>query len=377
MALWLAPALCAAQTQPGWVLGPFVKQDSANPCLEPLATSTFRCPVRQTLVHWEEKDVYNPAAVVRNGQVWLLYRAEDTVRAVGGTSRLGIATSRDGLHFTRRPNPVFYPDNDAQKIYEWEGGCEDPRIVEMANPRSQRRYVLTYTAYDGQTARLMVATSPDLVRWQKHGPAFATAGEKYRQMWSKSGSIVCRRIGERLVATRINGQYWMYWGDTNLFVATSPDLIHWTPVAIQPNARAADSTALTPDHRAHARLQAVLTPRRGHFDSDLVEPGPPALLTKQGILLIYNSRNIPAIGDSALPEGTYAAGQALFSPTDPTKLLDRTAQYFIKPEQSYELRGQINNVCFVEGLVPFRGRWLLYYGTADSRIAVAACPAPD
>ena len=59
------------------------------------------------------------------------------------------------------------------------------------------------------------------------------------------------------------------------------------------------------------RLVSVFGPRKGKFDSDLVEPGPPAMLTDKGIVLMYNSRNVPSKGDSSLPEGTYAASQIL------------------------------------------------------------------
>ncbi len=52
----------------GWTLGPFERIDSANPCLAPRASTTFFCPLRKTTVRWEEKDVFNPAAVVRNGR---------------------------------------------------------------------------------------------------------------------------------------------------------------------------------------------------------------------------------------------------------------------------------------------------------------------
>lgn len=90
---------------------------------------------------------------------------------------------------------------------------------------------MTYTAYDGTVARLLVASSPDLKTWTKHGPVFGRAeAGKYLDMWSKSGSIVTRMVGERFMATRINGTYWMYWGDTNIYAATSSDLINWTPL---------------------------------------------------------------------------------------------------------------------------------------------------
>jgi predicted GH43/DUF377 family glycosyl hydrolase len=84
-------------------------------------------------VKWEGKDVFNPAAVVKDDKVYMLYRAEDFVGKHKGTSRLGLAISEDGLHFNRLPEPVFYPDNDKMKEFEWEGGCEDPRIVEDEN----------------------------------------------------------------------------------------------------------------------------------------------------------------------------------------------------------------------------------------------------
>jgi len=110
-----------------WALLPFEKADQVNPILSLDTTSKFLCPVRNSIVQWEEKDVFNPAAVVRNDTVFLLFRAEDSIGKFAGTSRIGIAWSTDGLHFTKHPVPVLYPDNDFSKIYEWEGGCEDPR----------------------------------------------------------------------------------------------------------------------------------------------------------------------------------------------------------------------------------------------------------
>jgi predicted GH43/DUF377 family glycosyl hydrolase len=122
-------------------------------------------------------------------------------------------------------------------------------------------------------------------------------------------------------------------------------------------------------------LKIVIPTRSKKFDSDLVESGPPAMLTDKGILLIYNSRNIPAIGDTALAEGTYAAGQVLLDKADPTRILHRLDQYFMKPDKPYELTGQVNEVCFLEGLALLHGQWFMYYGTADSKIAVAVKPA--
>ena len=83
-----------------WALLPFVKVDSINPVLA-ASDGTFDCPILKKQVSWEEKDVFNPAAVVRNGAVHLIYRAEDKIGKYAGTSRLGLAISHDGLHFER------------------------------------------------------------------------------------------------------------------------------------------------------------------------------------------------------------------------------------------------------------------------------------
>jgi beta-1,2-mannosidase len=212
----------------------------------------------------------------------------------------------------------------------------------------------TYTAYDGKTARMSIASSKDLIHWEKHG--LILKDDKYKDYWSKSGSIVTQRMGNQQVAVKIKGTYWMYFGDTNLFMATSEDLIHWTPLE--------DAEKGTP--------VSVLNPRSGYFDSRLVEPGPYALYDEnKGILLIYNASNAANFNDPELPKFTYAAGQALFNAEAPYKLEKRTRSYFIYPDKEYEKVGEVNEVCFVEGLVYFNNQWFLYYGTADSKIAVA------
>lgn len=354
------------KTGKDWALLPFQKADRANPIMIPDSSLVFTCPVLQKPIKWAQKDVFNPAAIVRNDTLFLLFRAEDVIGKYAGTSRIGLAYSLDGLHFTRYPEPVLYPAEDDYKKWEWEGGCEDPRITQD----ERGTYFLTYTAYDGDKARLLVASSKDLRHWTKHGPVFAEAyNGKYLNTWSKSGSIVSIYKEDRIVATKIGGKYWMYWGDVNIWAATSDDLIHWEPVLYQ----AGEKSPVEPRHNAVEipEIKTVFGPRSKKFDSDLVEPGPAAMLTDKGILLLYNSRNVPGIGDSSLKEGTYAASQILMDKTDPTKVLDRMEDYFIKPDKPYEISGQVNDVCFIEGLVRYKGKWLLYYGTADSKIAVA------
>ena len=109
-----------------WALLDFIKVDSLNPILVPDSTQSFQCPIVKKTVHWEERNVLNPSAVVRDGKVYLLYRAQDH----NMTSRLGLAVSDDGLHFTKRPEPVLFPGEDSMKIYEWKGGKTLPGIFQ-------------------------------------------------------------------------------------------------------------------------------------------------------------------------------------------------------------------------------------------------------
>ncbi|MCY3018042.1 MAG: glycoside hydrolase family 130 protein [Planctomycetota bacterium] len=345
VAIRLATAVLAAED---WQMGPFVKVDDANPCLTPNANAVFRCPMSGE-VRWEEKDVFNPAAVVRDERVHLVYRAENKPGQLAKTSRLGLAWSEDGLHFTRRETPILFPDNDGMKQYEWPGGVEDPRIVE----NEEGQYVMTYTAYDGKVARLAIATSKDLVHWEKRGLAF---GGKYQDEWTKSAAIVCRQDGEHIVSTKVGGKYWMYLRDSKLLAATSDDLIHWK---------------ILEDEQGKPRV--IFCGRKGYFDSELVEPGPPPLLRHDGIWSIYNGVNAKEGGDAVLAPGTFSGGQILFDVQDPTRVLQRSEKCFIQPDRPYEQTGQVANVCFLEGMVFFKGSWFLYYGTADSKIAVAVC----
>ena len=352
------------------MLGPFHRPVESGPVITPQPQATFNDPIRKAPVHWEALHTFNPAAVVRNGKVDVLYRAEDdsgTMQIGMHTSRLGLAESTDGIHFTQAPAPVFYPAEDAQKEREWPGGVEDPRIVE----REDGTYVLTYTQWNRKTYTVGIATSKDLHTWTKYGPAFGSEpGGKYTHLQYKSAGIVTRLDGSRLIAARLQGKFWMYWGEGQVRLATSTDLIHWTPV-----------------EGKNGKPVVLLTARPGHFDSGLPEVGPPPLVTKDGILLIYNGKNgngkngngksangknAAVNGAPGLPAGTYAVGQALFAADQPARLVHRTAKPFFQPEMQFERSGQYAaGTTFAEGLVFFEGRWYLYYGCADSLVGVA------
>ncbi len=276
---------------------------------------------------WESAGTFNPAVVVRGGKVIMLYRAQDK----HGTSRLGYAESADGLHFTRGAQPVFSPT----EAYEKDGGVEDPRLVQFGDT-----YYMTYTGYNKKDAQLCLATSKDLIHWQRQGVILPAYHGNWNVRWTKSGAIVPEKIG---------GKYWMYFlgttADNNdqTGLAYSTDLIHWVEATSSP----------------------VLPVRAGQFDSRVAEPGPAPIVTQHGIVLVYNGADDKLV---------YRTGIAIFDRNDPRRLIWRSDQPVFSPEKEWEKTGQVPHVVFVEGRVHFGNRELFYYGGADTNVGVAEAP---
>jgi predicted GH43/DUF377 family glycosyl hydrolase len=299
------------------------KRSSADPIISPQGDG------------FESAGTFNPAVVKKDGKFVMLYRAQDRK----GTSSLGYANSEDGMNFVRRPEPVLV----AETPYEKGGGVEDPRIVKIG-----QTYYMTYTGYnsvDGigpqhKDAQLCLATSSDLTNWKREGVIMPAYKGRWNVGWTKSGAIVQQKI---------QGKYWMYYlaeapnHVLEMGLASSTDLLHWTDAL---------------DH-------SVLPSRPGAFDSHVVEPGPPPVMTRDGIFLIYNGAD---------DKDVYSPGWVLFDKNDPSKVLARAQQPVFAPDEEWERVGQVPNVVFVEGLVRDRHRWLFYYGGADKYIGVAVAP---
>ncbi len=327
MAISIAQAADESSTVPDWIMGPFVKHP--HPVLLPDAAFKFTCPVLGKEVRWQEQNVYNPAAVVHDGKVYLFFRADDRNQALkwGRTCRIGMAWSNDGTNFTRHPTPVLYPDNDEWKQYEWEGGCEDLHIVEGEDGS----YYMNYTTWSGSQDTVSVASSRDLIHWTKHGPAFRKAGK----VGGRSGVVVSKRVGNRLIAAKINGRYWMYYTHP-CALAWSENLIDWTPTG------------------------KSLWPGGGR------EAGAIALLRDDGILLMTQG------GHHSL--GAWVLRQALISHNDLQTVLKEQKEPFLWPELEWEKKGFTGDTTVANTLVLFKDKWCLYYGGADKVIGLATCP---
>jgi predicted GH43/DUF377 family glycosyl hydrolase len=345
---------CTSQDKINININGFYKP-AENPVIKADSSYKFRDPISNKIVRWQRADVFNPAAIVKDGKVFLLYRCEDNpAAAIGGrTSRLGLAESEDGIHFKKFPKPVLYPANDSFKKYEYPGGCEDPRLAQTEDGLC----VVAYTAWNNKVARVCIAFSKDLFHWEKKGPAFLKAvNGRYANSWSKSASMVTKFVNGKQVLAKINGKYWMYWGEKFINLAWSKNLYDWNPLT-----------------NSNGTPKYVALPRPKKFDSDLTECGPPAILTDKGVVLFYNGKNATdATADPLLPQGTYSVGEIIFDKDNLEKIISRSDAPFVKPTLPHEVSGQYKaGTTFSEGLILFKGKWFMYYGTADSYVGLA------
>jgi predicted GH43/DUF377 family glycosyl hydrolase len=293
---------------------------------------------------FDDAGAFNPTATrLSDGRTIVLYRGQDK----HGVSRVGYAESVDGIYFKVDDQPVLSPSGT-----EDQDGIEDPRL--SRDPLNHKQWLLTATAYNktAEAAQLVgySSTDADLKHWRRAGTIVPCGQGKWNVHWTKSGAVVTDDNG---VPLKIKRRYWMYYmgdakdGHDQMGVVSSANGVDWKDATDKP----------------------VLSHRPGMFDSKVVEPGPHTLITKDGILLIYNG------ADDSL---TYRTGWALFDKSDPTKLIARAEQPLFEPEAEWEKKNaskevyQAPNVVFVEGIVPDgHGGYRVYYGCADSYVGVA------
>ncbi len=291
-----------------------------NPILEP--TSNW----------WECKAVFNCAAIKRDGNVHLLYRAigEDNL------SRLGHAVSDDGFNFKRFDQPVF----EGSESIRWERmGVEDPRIMDLDG-----KLHLTYVA-----ASLYPMNHPRPA-WSSGAPwrtrvCLATTNDF--QTYNRLGIILPDSDNKDVVIfpERINGRWVMFHREfPHMWIAYSDDLIHWV------------------DH------SILMEPRAGRWDCNRIGAGAPPFKVESGWVEFYHG-----VDDNR----NYALGISLHDLHNPARIIGRSPEPLLFPEEKYERVGLVANVCFTCGVVEKDGVYFIYYGAADQRIAVATVSHED
>lgn len=171
---------------------------------------------------WEASGVAFPSVILRDGEYMMWYGGQSA-----GKYSIGLARSRDGVHWTReRANPVLFAE---PQRHAWEsGGVVDPAVVYDAK---KRRYVMWFNGI-GQQYGYGVATSADGVHWTKHDANPVVSGGEFGA-WDESGLYTIAVLED-------GGSYRMYYAvglngrGASLGTATSNDGIHWTKSAANP-----------------------------------------------------------------------------------------------------------------------------------------------
>ena len=268
------------------------------------------------------KAVCNPAACRINGETLLLLRVIDP----DDHSHLVVARSRDGVgDWQIQTPPLLSPGSDAA-WYETLG-CEDPRISYLP---VRGEYVIAYVGYSPFGAGICLATTRDFHSVERLGLII--------HPYNKDAALFPRQIG---------GRYWLLHRPTagpleNVWLAESEDLRHW------------------------GNPQCVLQEKdQPGWDSGKVGAGPTPIETPDGWLLIFH-------GVQHTEEGwLYRAGLTLLDLENPSKIIARLPNWVLEPCEAYEMDGHKPGIIFPTGTVLIGDILYLYYGAADTSVALA------
>ena len=297
----------------------FVSRASHNPILKPIAEHD-----------WEAQWVFNAAAFTYGSATHLVYRA----MSPDNTSRLGYARLDDGLHVdTRLKKPIYEPRTDFEikkKHPDGYSGCEDPRTTVIDDT-----LYMTYTAYNGVDPTRVALSHISLKDFM----------EERWENWSSPVVITPPHVDDKntcILPEKIDGQYMILHRLDNRICA---DLV----------------PSLDFEDGPLNRCIEILGPRHGIWDSAKVGITGPPLRIPEGWLLIYHGVS---------ENSTYRLGAALLDADNPTNVLARTVDPILEPVTEYEKHGQVDNVVFSCGVTLKEDTIYIYYGGADTVMAV-------
>jgi len=317
--------------------------------------------LRKTALDFESEAVLNPATIILNGVVHLFYRAVSK----GNYSTIGFCRLKGPMEVAYRCDyPVLLPLGDRESK-----GIEDPRIVKI-----DEQYYLTYTAFDGFNALGALATSKDLKTFERHGvivpvlpfPEFKALAENTGKLNEKYSRFAHDKT-EMMMEVKL-----LVWDKDLVFF---PRRIHgqlYFLHRIKPDIQIASINEISDlneefwkNYLLNFNSHIVLTPKYAH-EVSYIGGGCPPIETAEGWLVIYH-------GVHDTTEGyVYCACAALLHLDHPETEIARLPYPLFKPEASWELSGEVNNVCFPSGTALFEDTLYIYYGAADEQIACAS-----
>jgi predicted GH43/DUF377 family glycosyl hydrolase len=307
--------------------------------------------------------VLNPGVIAANGSIYLFYRAVtyDNYSSLG-YCRLSSPTELAYRH----PAPLLIP----QFAYEFQG-LEDPRVVAI-----DEVYYLTYTAYNGENALGALAISTDLLHWEKQGivvPQITFQEFKHFSEFKKTVHEKYVRFNAAQHGLGRHDRTALLWVKNLVLFPQKIDGKFCFLQRIRPDIQIVVQVEkfedLTVDFWQRYFMEfdehIMLQPRYPH-EISYIGAGCPPIATEIGWLLIYHG-----VCDST--EGyVYSACAALLDLKNPIVELARLPYPLFSPEEPWELKGEVNNVCFPTGAVVEDDTLYIYYGAADERIAVAS-----
>lgn len=312
---------------------------------------------------FENEGVLNPAAIKIGSKVHLFYRAVSK----GNFSTIGYCVLSDALTVkSRMEQPLLSPEFD----YESQG-LEDPRIVQIEDT-----FYLTYTAYDGINALGALALSTDLIHFEKQGLIVPKITyEDFIELSNPDCQLNTKyiRYNEHNRAIEYHGEEVYLWDKNVIFFPRKIDgklcFLHRIKPDIQIMVQVTDLKELNhdfwSDYFQNLDQHIVLSPKYDH-EVNYIGGGCPPIETKDGWLLIYHGVH------DTIKGYVYSACAALLDLKNPQKEIARLPYPLFFPELSWELKGEVNNVCFPTGAVVFDDTLYIYYGAADERIATAS-----
>lgn len=319
--------------------------------------------LEKTDLDFENEGVLNPAVIREDDFVHIFYRAV----SIGNYSSIGYCMLDGPLKIENRENkPVITPEFDYEKH-----GVEDPRIVKI-----EGIYYLTYTAFDGVNALGCLATSTDLIHFEKKGILVPQITyEEFNDLAKTSDTIHEKyfRFNQHIGVLEKDGIKMLVWDKNLIFYPRKINGKFYFMHRIRPEVQIVVGIEkledLTPAYWKAYFLKfndfILLTPKYDH-EISYVGGGCPPIETPFGWLIIYHG-----VKDS-LEGYVYSACAALFDLENPQIEIARLPYPLFKPELSWELKGEVNNVCFPTGAVVFEDILYIYYGAADERIACAS-----